>query len=299
MAQPPTDWHRLFGLCWIAFFQGTDIEVLTEIDLSIKQQYLDLVIIRKGSEPIGRQLPDGFDLAKYNLVSFKSFQESLESFALAELIGHYVNYRKQSSPSINELLPENEYRLFAVCARYPKELIKEAGFNRIQDGIYELRLLGNYIIRLIVVAELPLAEHNAMLLLFSAREKPLVYGREHYRPNSAEISSVLAKLFQAYSEEIDMTDKLKEFARQTMDEILRNMSPEERLKGLSAEELRKHLSPEERLKGLPAEELRKHLSPEERLKGLSAEDLLKGLSPETLEALVRQLKANGSTPKSQ
>jgi hypothetical protein len=67
-----------------------------------------------------------------------------------------------------------------------------------------------------------------------------------------------------------MSDKLKEFARQTIKEILQKMSPEERLEGLPAEE---------------------------RLKGLTAEEVVKALPPETLEALIRHLKANGASPK--
>jgi hypothetical protein len=31
----------------------------------------------------------------HNLISFKSFQESLDAWSLKELVGHYVNYRKQ------------------------------------------------------------------------------------------------------------------------------------------------------------------------------------------------------------
>ena len=65
--------HRLFGLSWIDFFQNTTISVETEIDLSLKQQFLDLVLIRLGGGPIPRPLPDGFeDLAGHNLVTFKS-----------------------------------------------------------------------------------------------------------------------------------------------------------------------------------------------------------------------------------
>jgi hypothetical protein len=77
-----------------------------------------------------------------------------------------------------------------------------------------------------------------------------------------------------------MPDKLQEFVRQSIDQLLRSLPPEERLKGLP---------PEERLKGLP---------PEERLKGLSAEEVLQALPPEILEALARRLKANGSPPNS-
>jgi hypothetical protein len=44
--------HRLFGLSWIDFFQGTPIGVETELDLSLKQQFVDVVLIRKGPGPI-------------------------------------------------------------------------------------------------------------------------------------------------------------------------------------------------------------------------------------------------------
>ena len=56
------------------------------------------------------------------------------------------------------------------------------------------------------------------------------------------------------------------------------------------------------LASLPVEERLKFaasLPPEERLKGLSAEEVVRGLSPETLEALARQLKANGHSSKPQ
>lgn len=111
--------------------------------------------------------------------------------------------------------------------------------------------------------QLPLHEHNAMLHLFSAREELLRYGRDHYRPNSPETSTLLRELFTTYSEELAMSDKLKEFVRQSLDE------------------------------------LRASLSVEERLKGLSAEQIVHGLPPETLEELARLLKANGQSSKPQ
>src|SRR5262245_18208266 len=43
----PRPLHRLFGLTWIDYFQGTTVCMETEIDLSLKQQFLDVVIIRK------------------------------------------------------------------------------------------------------------------------------------------------------------------------------------------------------------------------------------------------------------
>ncbi len=259
----PRPLHRLFGLSWIDFFQGTAIAVETELDLSLKLQFLDVVIIRKGSEPVPRRLPDGFEeLAAHNLLTFKSHQEALDGWALWELVGHFVNYRKQASPSLQDLLPEPDFRLFAVCARFPKNLAQQGAMTTLREGVYDVRGLG-LTIRIIVVNQLPQEEHNAMLHLFSAREELLRYGREHFLPHSTETSSLLYKLFETYSEEPDMPDKLKEFVRETMDMMRESMTIEERVKGLSAEEL------------------------------------VRALPPETLEALARKLKTNGTSPKPQ
>ena len=72
-----------------------------------------------------------------------------------------------------------------------------------------------------------------------------------------------------------MADLLEQLTREKLDEIIRNLPPEYRLRGLS---------PQQRLEGL---------SPEERLEGLSNEDLLAALPPERREALLRRLKDNG------
>lgn len=273
----PRPIHRLFGLSWMDFCQDTPLEVEAELDLSLKQQFIDLVLIRKGLGPIPRRLPDGFeDLGGHNLITFKSHQESLDAWSLWELVGHFVNYRKQSSPSFQELIPEANYRLFAVCARFPQGLAKRFSLHPMQAGVYEVREMALRI-RIIVVSQLPLAEQNAMLHLFSAQEDLLRYGQEHYRPHSQETSSLLYNLLQEYNEDLDMPEKMKDLVRKTIDEILKTLPAEERLKGLAAEE---------RLKGLAVEE---------RLKGLSAEEVVKALSPEAREALARQLKVSGST----
>ena len=59
-----------------------------------------------------------------------------------------------------------------------------------------------------------------MLHLFSARQELLRYGKEHYRPRSTETSTLLHQLFKAYSEDPAMSEKLKEFVRQSIDELL-------------------------------------------------------------------------------
>jgi hypothetical protein len=265
-AQRP--WHRLFGLSWMDFFRGQPVTVEMEKDLSLKQQLLDLVIIRKDATLLPCRLPDGFeDLAPHNLVTFKSYQEALDGWALTELLGHYVNYRKQVSPSMQELLPESDFRLFAVSVRFPQGLAQQVEMTRLQDGVYEVRHFTGKL-RVIVVHQLPLAEHNAMLHLFSARGDLLRYGAEHYRVRSEETSTLLLQLFTRYRLEVTtMPDLLEQFTRETIDDLLRKLPVQARLKGLSVEE---------------------------RLEGLSVDELLAGLPPETREALARRLKDNGS-----
>ena len=52
-----TDWHRLFGIVLTELFAGSDWEVIRELDLSIKQQLLDIVIVRRGRGPVHSQFP--------------------------------------------------------------------------------------------------------------------------------------------------------------------------------------------------------------------------------------------------
>jgi hypothetical protein len=74
------DWHRLFGLLLTDFFTGSPFIVEIERDLSEQQQFLDVVILRRGRGQFVGQLPDGLDdLAAHNLISFKSHHEALDS----------------------------------------------------------------------------------------------------------------------------------------------------------------------------------------------------------------------------
>ena len=266
----PIPWHRLFGLSLVDFFRGMPVSVEMEKDLSLKQQLLDVILLRKEVAPLSCRLPDGFeDLAAHNLVSFKSFQEALDGWALNELLGHYVNYRKQVSPSMQDLLPETDFRLFAVSVRFPQSLARQVALTPVQPGVYDVRHFTGTV-RLVVVHELPQQEHNALLHLFSARTDLLRYGAEHSRQRSAETSTLLLQLFERYRLEAAlMPDMLEQLAKETLDEIFNKMS---------------------------AEELRKRVSPEAFLKGLSPDDLLAALSPEARAALAQRLKDTGSLP---
>ena len=133
------------------------------------------------------------------------------------------------------------------------------------------------------MAAVPAQEQNAMLLLFSAKEDLVRYAASIYRPHSSQTSSLLFQLLRIYREDPDMSSKLDEFVRQTIDEMLKELPVEKRLEGLT---------PEQRVRGL---------TPEERVKDLTPEEWAKGLTPEGLENLrraleeaQRRLQGNGS-----
>lgn len=109
------DWHRLFGLILTDHFSNSPFVGELEKDLSIQQQYLDVVIVRKIAGAMPFRLPDGFDdLADHNLISFKSHHEAFDVWAMKELMAHHVIYRKLVSPSLNDLMPEDRIRLWCL-----------------------------------------------------------------------------------------------------------------------------------------------------------------------------------------
>ncbi len=86
-------WHDLLGAVLDDFFKDSPFVVETEIDLSLRKQMLDIVIIRKTEGKLDRELPDGFaPLANHNLISFKSHQDTFDWWTVLELVSYYVNY---------------------------------------------------------------------------------------------------------------------------------------------------------------------------------------------------------------
>ncbi len=139
-----------------------------ERDLSVQQQFLDVVVVRRGRGRFAGRLPDGLEgLVAHNLVTFKSHHEALDSWAVKELVGHYVAYRKLVSQTPSELLSEEQFRLYAVCARLPQKLSQQVPWQERQAGVYDCRW-GTDTVRVVVAGELPREAHNAPLHLFSA-----------------------------------------------------------------------------------------------------------------------------------
>jgi hypothetical protein len=264
------DWHRLFGLTLKDFFTNSPFEVELEKDLSFKRQMLDVVILRKKDGEVKEELPDGLDnLADHNLLSYKSLREPFDDWVLKELTGHYVNYRKQVSPSFDKLLPEEKFRLYGISTRFPKKLSAQTELEQVSPGVYDV-IRGTDNIRIIVLSEIPEKENNAIWHLFSGIFEKVKFAVGQYKANNSDMSTVIYQLFEKYNLEgvinmpYTMEDFRKAFVKEHLgvlspDEILERFSPEDRLKGISPEEVLKRYTPEDRLKGISPEEIKAYL----------------------------------------
>jgi hypothetical protein len=248
------DWHRLFGLLLTDFFTGSPFVVEVERDLSQQQQFLDVVIVRRRRGSFTGVLPDGLgDLTEHNLITFKSLHEALDDWAMRELLGYYVAYRKLVSRSPSDLLPADRFRLHAVCARFPHNLAGQVPWQERQAGVYDCRW-GLDSVRIIVAGQLPREAHNAPLHLFSASPELIDFASGAYQRRSEDTSGLLWQLAQRLRREgFAVSYTMQDFRRDFVKEHFPELTPEER------EEVLQSLPPEERLAGLSAEQIRQYL----------------------------------------
>ena len=261
------DWHRLFGITTTDRFHTTCYSVKMEADLSLKKQFLDMVISREGEGNPPQDVPDGFDnLANHNLITFKSHQQTLDGKSMDELIGHSINYRKVFSTLRGKQLSDQDIRLYAITARYPRKLLKKANSTKVCQGVFDVQW-GGQIIRVIVTSAVALIPRNAIWHLFSGKSERVEYGLRHYSWQIGDLTTVINKIWKYYQiEGFPMAYTVEQYIKESRKELLSTLLPEEKSQFIAG------LTPEERLKGLP---------PEERLKGLSREDI---------EGYLRQLK---------
>ncbi len=243
--------HRIFGLTLADFFLGTRYEVEVEKDLSEQQQFVDVVVIERVKGKPVREFPDGLEnLGAHNLLTYKSPHEPVDCWALDELLGHYVNYRKQTSakrdPKLKSLLHEKDFRLYAVCTRVPRKLAKQTQLRPIKQGVYEV-MWGCRSIRIIVLKQVPRIERNALWQIFSNIPEGVRFGARHYRWRNMEHSPIVNELFERYHVEVKpmpytWDDFYVDKALERKDKVLARLPAKDRLKGLPPEEIEAYLN---------------------------------------------------------
>ena len=277
-----TQWHRSLGLLLVESFTGSNYDVELEKELSYIRQMVDILIIRKR---IGRsllQVPNGLEnLAEYNLLTFKSHQESLSKWSIEELIGHYVNYRKRELGDVDkEMHPENLFRLYAVCAHYPRKLFDGLFVTAVSSAVFDI-VYGQTDVRVIVLSQVPQTPNNAIWCLFSGIVERVQYGRDSYQWKNLDFSEVINDIFKYYQiEGLPMSYTKEDYFREKREEMLATITVDDVLKRIPVDDVLKRIPVDDILEKIPSDEVMKRLSPEDRLKGLLPEDRLKGLLPE-------------------
>lgn len=262
------NWHRLFGLALIDFFTDTGYTVELEKDLSLQQQFVDVIVVERGKHAKLIDIPDGLDnLARYNLMTYKSLREPLDDWTLDELIGHYVNYRKQVSPSPDRLVPVDTFRLYAVCTRTPQKLQRQYTLQNLLPGVYSIQW-GTQTVRIIVLSKIPPTANNAVWDLFSSVPRTVQYGATHYRWHRNDLSTITNDLYARYAQEgMIMPYTVEDYKRDSAEEYF---------------EAHK-------------QEFIRRLSPKDLLQAFSPKDLLQAFSPEEIEAYLKQLREQHET----
>jgi hypothetical protein len=196
---------------------------------------------------------------------------------MKELCGADVAYRKLISPTTSNLLPADQFGLYAVTARFPQKLSHQVPWQERQVGVYDCRW-GTDSVRVLVAGELPREPHNTPLHLFSAQPELVGFGRDSYQRRSGDTSALLRQLFDQLSEEgFAMSYTMEDFRRKYAKEHFAELTREEQRETLQ------HLAVEHR------REILESLTPEERLSGLPVEQRLSGLTEEQIRQYLGQL----------
>ena len=136
--------------------------------------------------------------------------------------------------------------------------------TEVQQGVYDIDR-GSDRIRLIVLSEIPHAEHNAVWHLSSGIPEEVEFAAREYRGRTKEISTVLNRLFENYQlEGMAMSYTMEDFQKDYVRDHLGVLSPDEVLNHFSPEELIKDLSPDALADLLFSDRILEHINPEQK-----------------------------------
>jgi hypothetical protein len=192
---------------------------------------------------------------------------------MKELVHHDVAYRKLVSPPPSDLLPDEQFGLYAVSARLPHNLSAQVPWQQRQAGVYDCQW-GTDTIRVVVAGELPREPHNALLHLFSASPELVEFGGGNYRRRSEQTSRLLGQLFDwLRGEGFDVSFTMEDFNRQYIKEHFARLTPQERREALQSLPVQEQQDVFQALPPEKQQEVLQALPMERRLAGLSAAEI--------------------------
>jgi hypothetical protein len=254
----------IFKQMMTEMFQGPGINIQTEVEVARLPLRID-VIIRIATQEALRAIqaltPFWFFLI-HNILEFKGPGDALTINGYNRILGRARLYL--SKPDVSE----SELTLTLICAQTPRKILShpKLGFERIRAGYYFSDHHGLNVY-LIAINELPTVPVNHLFLLFASSQVKL---QEVIK--EIVITENVEQLAYAYRMHPKLTKEISNMA----DKYTRNL---EYIAQTMGQDLLPYMSIEDKLRDL---------TPAQRLEGLSLEDRIKNLTDEEREAL-RQL----------
>ena len=116
--KPRANWHRLIGLILRPLFTAFGYETEIEVDLSVKEQFVDIIAVRKKQilmpPKLGKEFWEIFaNFNEHNLISFKSYSESFNVISVLEVTHYLISYCKMYQ------VKSEQVNLYAIIHHYP------------------------------------------------------------------------------------------------------------------------------------------------------------------------------------
>jgi len=206
----------------------------------------------------------------YNQIEFKGKNDRLTIAGLRLILGRANLYMGENK------IPVSQMTVTIICARKPMQVLlhsqAEVSWKPLGSGYY--RSKDKLPVNLIVINELDIIPKNYPLLLFaSSKRKFREFLQDAINRNSEAYVAFAYLVEPKIAEEVTMNTKFN-LPQKKLEDIASVLGA--RLAPFLKEDILRCLSPEERLEGL---------SPEKRLEGLSVEEILSGLNDEKRKQL--------------
>ncbi len=284
---PPTppsdniDWHDLFGVVIANQIRGLPYTLEIDYNVARSDQRIDLLLKKNIPAAPAPILPDGFEnLQEHNLLSFKSFQEPMDAYAIFELCCYGFLYMKMITEKGKEKWPLPNLGLYAIATRRPVQLFKvtRLKFHKLKSGVYDVEC-GTSDVRLIVINELKQESQNSNLLLLSNNEKQIEYGKKSNNLDHPDFMFSIWRLQNRDAPKGANVAKPKSFTMESFREFLA-AQPNAR------EQLLRKLPNPEQFEAVPTEELLLHLPTSALLPAISFDDDLTAQLYETYQRVL-------------
>ena len=264
-----TPWHTIFQYILEELLPGDIFDIQVEHEVGKLPLKIDFIIIKKIKEAIA-DVPGFLSFLndyEYAVIEYKSPHDEFTFDDFLKLAAYTTLYKiKKEIADLEKII---RVGVFNSTSKDFSELMKQYGYEigKIENGLYYIAHNPEKAY-LINIEEIDKSD-KALLLAFLSKTE------DSYDKAYAQL--IEEKFFNRFAGYIDYLTHRRDFMRlikqdkewakranRTLEQIVQDMDPEIRLKGLK---------PEERLKGLTLEELLKGLKPEERLEGLKPEEI--------------------------